>query len=242
MEVYDHQYKEEAPLRSISLLPRELPEISTLGWPLLRKTSPASQEALRRTSEARNMSVVEWVMSLPSRSTVQILQHQKTDMSFNRKAVNSTFEDETVGVGGSMKAEDENFGLVCQYKVEVSSSSASFHIKESPRSRPGWPLLRIAASASVDSPKYSEAKNLSAVQLVMSLPNRSDSVTLQTQTGLVSNKIEIHIERQISYSGVLKNYSKASGKLPRDLKRLISPFRWFSYKELNSATSHFSSG
>jgi hypothetical protein len=240
MEVYDHQYQEEAPLRSISLLPRELPEISTLGWPLLRKTSPASQEALRRISEARNMSVVEWVMRLPSRSTVQILQHQKTDMSFNRKAVNSSFEDETVG--GSRKAEDENFGLVCQYKVEVSSSSASFHIKESPRSRPGWPLLRIAASASVDSSIYSEAKNLSAVQLVMSLPNRSDSVTPQTQTGLVSNKIEIHIERQISYSGVLKNYPKASGRLLRDLKRLISPCRWFSYKELNSATSHFSSG
>ncbi|XP_059460874.1 protein kinase STUNTED-like [Corylus avellana] len=257
MEVYDHgglksgsschnhQYKEEASLRSISLLPIELPEISTLGWPLLRKTADVREEALR-ISEARNMSVVEWVMSLPSRSTVQILQNQidlglnKTDMSFNRKVVNSTFEDDE-RVRGSRKPEDENFGLVCEYKVEVSSSSASFHVKESPRSRPGWPLRRIAASASVDSSTYSEAKNMSAVQLVMSLPTRSDSVTPQTQNGLVSNKIEIHIERQISYSGDLKNYRKASGKLLKGLELLISPCRWFSYKELNSATSNFSS-
>ena len=242
----NHQYEEEAPLRSVSLLPIELPEISTLGWPLLRKTARVREEA-SRISEARNMSLVEWVMSLPSRSTVQILQNQidlalnKTDMSFNRKAVNSTFEDDE-RVGGSRKPEDENSGLVCEYKVEVSSSSTSSQVKESPRSSPGWPLLRIAASTSVDSSTYSEAKNMSAVQLVMSLPTRSDSATPQTQNGLVSNKVEIHIERQKSYSGDLKNYRKASGKLLKGLELLISPCRWFNYKELNIATSNFSSG
>lgn len=221
MEGYDHQYKEEAPFRSISLLP----EISTLGWPLL------SKEALR-ISEARNMSAVEWAMSLPSRSTVQILQNQ-IDQDLNKT---DTFEDdETVG-GGSRKPEVENFALVCQYEVEVSSSSTSFHVKESPQSRPGWPLLRIAPSA-----RYSEAKNMSAVQWVMSLPNRSGSSTPQTQIGLVSNKIEIHIEREGIYSGYLKNYSKASRKLLKNLELLISSWRRFSYKELNSATSHFSS-
>lgn len=53
----NHEYKEEAPLNSISLFKKELLE-STLGWPLLRKKALVNQRTLRQ-SEGRNFSVVE---------------------------------------------------------------------------------------------------------------------------------------------------------------------------------------
>ncbi|XP_041019690.1 receptor-like cytosolic serine/threonine-protein kinase RBK1 [Juglans microcarpa x Juglans regia] len=260
-----HEYKEEAPLNSISLFQKELPE-STLGWPLLRKTALANQKALRK-SKGRNLSVVEWVMSLPTRSTSLILQHpialdlNKTDIPSEREAVNSAFEegdnedgtlhqavgaseDETVG---SSRKPEENSGLVCEYKEEVSSSSASFLIKDSPQWGPGWPLLKISASASSDFSRDSEDRNMSVVQGLMSLPNLSNSAIPQTQTGEVSNKIESHIERERCFSEDLdtENNSTDTESLLKELEFLMrtnfTGCRWFSYKELNSATSNFSS-
>lgn len=257
----NHHYKKEANLSLDSLLPMKLPE-STLGWPLLKKIVPISHKALRK-SQARKMSVVQWAMNLPHRSMPLSLQNQvglylnKTDMSFDRKAVNYSFKEreneegtrpqliqasEFETVHGSKRTE-ENFGLVCENKMEVPSSSASVHIKESPQSKPGWPLLRIAASANVNSSRDYKARKMSVVQWLMSLPKRSISVSLQKKTSFVSN-----IERESSYSGDLnsENGSTASGKLLKELELLIrtnlSGYRWFSHKELNNATSHFSSG
>ncbi|KAG7971633.1 hypothetical protein I3843_07G145200 [Carya illinoinensis] len=256
---------QEAPLNSISLFQKELPE-STLGWPLLRKTAHANQKALRK-SKGRNLSVVEWVMSLPTRSTSLILQDRtaldvnKTDIPSEREAFNSTFEegdnedgtlpqavgaseDETVG---SSRKPEENSGLVCEYKEEVSSSSASFLMKDSPQSRPGWPLLKNSASASFDFSRDSEDRNMSVVQGLMSLPNLSNSVIPQTQTGVISNKIESHIERERCFSEDLdtENNSTDTESLLKELEFLMrtnfTGCRWFSYKELNSATSNFSS-
>lgn len=196
----NHQYKEEATLRSISLLPVELTE-STLGWPLLKKIAPLSHKALRK-SKARNMS-----MPL-------ILQNQ-VDFHLN--------------------------------KMEVSSSSASPLTKESLQSIPGWPLLQIAPFTSLNSCRKSGARKMSVVQWVMSLPKRSISVTRQTQTGSVSNKIESDVERERCKSGDSNNEngSTTSGKLLKELELLIRTnlygYRCFSYKELKSATSQFSS-
>ena len=261
----NHHYKKEANL-SLSLLPMKLPE-STLGWPLLKKIVPMSHKALSK-SQARKMSVVQWAMNLPHRSMPLSLQNQvglhlsKTDMSFDRKAVKYSYKEreneegtrpqliqasEFETVHGSKRTE-ENFGLVCENKIEVPSSSASVHIKESPQSKPGWPLLRIAASANVDSSRDFKARKMSVVQWVMSLPKRSISVSPQKKTSFVSNKTESPIERESSYSGDFnsENGSTASGKLLRELELLIrtnlSGYRWFSHKELNNATSHFSSG
>ncbi|KAJ8624747.1 hypothetical protein MRB53_033277 [Persea americana] len=52
---------------SISLLIRKLPD-STPGWPLLRKAVSANPEVFKGT-EARKISVVQWVMRLPNRSS-----------------------------------------------------------------------------------------------------------------------------------------------------------------------------
>ncbi|KAM3710874.1 hypothetical protein ACJW31_01G064600 [Castanea mollissima] len=261
----NYHYKKEANLSLDSLLPMKLPE-STLGWPLLKKIVPMSYKALRK-SQARKMSVVQWAMNLPHRSMPLSLQNQvglhlnKTDMSFDRKAVNYSYKEreneegtrpqliqasEFETVHGSKRTE-ENFGLVCENKMEVPSSSASVHIKESPQSKPGWPLLRIAASANVNSSRDFKARKMSVVQWLMSLPKRSISVSPQKKTSFVSNKTESPIERESSYSGDFnsENGSTASGKLLKELELLIrtnlSGYRWFSHKELNNATSHFSS-
>ncbi|KAB1204046.1 Receptor-like cytosolic serine/threonine-protein kinase RBK1 [Morella rubra] len=258
-----HQYVEEDLFSSISK--KELPE-SPLGWPLRWRTAPVSDEAQRK-SEARNMSVVQWAMTLPSRSTLPIRQNKihlnlnRSDRSFELETVNSTFNEgdneegtrvrviqtyEDQRVGGSPEPE-ENFGPVCEYKTEVSSSSAFSFIKESPLSRPGWPLLRIAASATVDSWRDYEARNISVVQWLMSLRNGSNSVIPQTQTGFVSDEIESQIERERCSSEELDddNNSTATEKLVKELELLIRTklpcCRRFSYKELKISTSYFSS-
>lgn len=51
---------------SVSVVERKLPEAKP-GWPLLCKSVTANTEALK-DSEARKMSVVQWVMNLPDRS------------------------------------------------------------------------------------------------------------------------------------------------------------------------------
>lgn len=55
--------------------------------------------------------------------------------------------------------ESENLDLVCPQEVEVNSSSLSSDVIESPRSRPGWPLLMIRIPLTSDSSSESEAAN-----------------------------------------------------------------------------------
>ncbi|XP_038703426.1 pto-interacting protein 1-like [Tripterygium wilfordii] len=97
--------------KSISVVRREIPE-STKGWPLLPRTNLSSLKFQSRTKE-RDTSVVEWVMTLPDRSSELSLQHQIDSGLNSRESNNSSFE--------------------------VSSSFVS---NESPKSTAGWPLLR----------------------------------------------------------------------------------------------------
>ncbi|KAK9271168.1 hypothetical protein L1049_026757 [Liquidambar formosana] len=262
----DHDYEEEVPLSSLSLLLREVPE-STLGWPLLRITAPARREALSKY-EVRDKSLVQRVNSLPDQSTSVILQNRiefgpstKRENSFDREIDNSMLQKrgtegasslaiqnlEDTSVEGSKNPKDENLGLVCEYKEEVFSSSISSSIKELPLSALGWPLLQIAASTTLMPLRESEARETSVVQWAISLPNRSTSVTPQTQFSLRSNTIENPVEGEISYSGDNsdKNFLPVSGMLTKELELLLktksSGCRWFSYEELKNATSQFSS-
>lgn len=64
-EVFNHAHKgNELSLRSTSLYAGDPSEQRQLGWPLLRRASSSIPQA----PHARNMSVVQWVMSLPDRS------------------------------------------------------------------------------------------------------------------------------------------------------------------------------
>ncbi|XVE55264.1 hypothetical protein DITRI_Ditri03aG0145300 [Diplodiscus trichospermus] len=69
--------KAEAPSSSISMLIKQLPEIRP-GWPLLRRAvlSDRQQEVSDRSS-LRQISVVQWVMRLPSRPTLYIANSEK---------------------------------------------------------------------------------------------------------------------------------------------------------------------
>uniref|UniRef100_A0A1D1XH75 Receptor-like cytosolic serine/threonine-protein kinase RBK2 n=1 Tax=Anthurium amnicola TaxID=1678845 RepID=A0A1D1XH75_9ARAE len=58
------EWKPGAEPGSLTLLVRKLPETATPGWPLLRRLAAPNRE-----DDARKMSVVQWVMSLPSRSS-----------------------------------------------------------------------------------------------------------------------------------------------------------------------------
>ncbi|PON73408.1 Serine/threonine protein kinase [Parasponia andersonii] len=136
--------EEEAPLRYISFQHRDqlLPK-SALGWPLHGRTASTSHAVLR-TSEERNISVVQWVMTLPNRSRVGNSTAKEPEIK--------TSEDEIVL--------DESWILRDDQEEEVSSSSVSFDANESPKSRPGWPLLLISVPETLDSSSESEtAKN-----------------------------------------------------------------------------------
>nr|DAD41667.1 TPA_asm: hypothetical protein HUJ06_015990 [Nelumbo nucifera] len=113
--------------------------------------------------------------------------------------------------------------------------------------KPGWPLLRRAFSVTSEVLNGAEARNMSVVQWVMNLPNRSPPVTPKTQHSFDSNKEEKPCKKKFCNCVDRSNSNclSAWGELPKELELFIrtnsSNCRWFSYKELKSSTSQFSS-
>ncbi|KAJ4702158.1 Kinase family protein [Melia azedarach] len=231
--------EEKFTLRSISIIRRELPQ-STLGWPLLRRTSQSS-EALSRRRE-RNMSVVEWVMSLPSRSTSVADQNHMIDLdtkkiSVGREIDNSLLNDREIegsnlqefhtveeSTDDSRKAKDENLRIVSGQQAEVSLKTVSLNATNLSLSKPGWPFLRIEASMRLDSSRESEDAPL---------PNRSTPATPQSRISLVSPNID-YDENCFT--------PQSPGESEVFLRLVSSSCKKFSYMELKQATSKFSSG
>ncbi|OVA19591.1 Protein kinase domain [Macleaya cordata] len=133
------------------------------------------------------------------------------------------------------------------FKEEVPSKVSSVSIKEVPDSTPGWPLLRCATSLAQNNLQDSEARKMSVVQWVMSLPNRTTPLSTPTKIGLDSDKSENEFSSDSvdCENTILKNNLSAWGELPKEMEFLVrttsSNCRWFSHKELNIATSQFSS-
>ncbi|KAM5565173.1 pto-interacting protein 1 [Rosa sericea] len=95
--------------------------------------------------------------------------------------------------------------------------SKSWEVEEdeyaSPLSRPGWPLLRVATSETMSTPgRKFEAKDVSVVEWVMGLPSRTTLVNLQ-----LANELKFLIKKD------------------------SQGCRMFSYAEIRTATSQFSS-
>ncbi|XP_021692697.2 protein kinase STUNTED isoform X2 [Hevea brasiliensis] len=219
--------KEKVPLKSISVIRRELPE-STLGWPLL----PRTKEALRR-SKARSMSLIEWVMNLPTRSFEMIMENQndshsveaniyldgKTeDSKVNNEgtSVQVVSSSENRSVDGSSIREDEQSGLT----QEIPSSSFSEFTGESTQFTLGWPLLRIKTSTTIDSLAESE----------MSIPNQSTQATPKSQINLPFKEVEgLARQRVLPMKQELVLRLNSSG------------CKQFSYEELERVTHKFSS-
>nr|AMM42859.1 LRR-RLK [Vernicia fordii] len=183
-------YKQKISLKSISIIRRELPE-SSLGWPLRRRIFPKGQDAFRR-SKARSMSLIEWVTSLPTRSSEMIMNNPtdsnsdeanifldgKTDdfISNNEgtsvQVIHSSENDQSID--RSSKRKDEESG----YMQETLSGSFSALTEESTQLTLGWPLLSIKTSAILDSLEESESS------CGMSLPNQSAQATPKSQIDL----------------------------------------------------------
>ncbi|MFQ6621699.1 hypothetical protein Gotur_002204 [Gossypium turneri] len=187
-------------LNSISIIRRELPE-PCLGWPLLRRKSPANQEFKKHAD--RDTSVVEWIMGLPNRGTtvVDLIALHSNQTSINAKR---NFNDSYI----------ENHKAECNAEDSVSSNMKDLE----PKSKPGWPLLRITASTTSDScSEFEDTK----------MP--SPMVERVMNTAIQSKEEDNHV-------GIEKSLP-ALRKMPNDLELRCKQFR---LRELKQATSGFS--
>lgn len=104
-------------------------------------------------------------------------------------------------------------------------------IDEISEQRHGWPLLR---RGNLVAQKLDEARKMSVVQWVMSLPDRSPPETPQ------ANKDSFCLSKAVSVNGF-----SAWGEVPKELELLLRTnsfeLKWFSRDLLESSTSHFSS-
>ncbi|XVE69701.1 hypothetical protein DITRI_Ditri10aG0012000 [Diplodiscus trichospermus] len=205
-------------LNSISRIRRELPEPS-LGWPLLPRKSSPNQE-FNKQLEARDISVVEWVMSLPNRvlHSNQISADSETNTNVSTingcktEEASQSSEAESV-INDSRISKDGNYGLECN----------------AANSKPGWPLLRITASTTSESFSEYEAINMAMVERERNAPIQSTIELPPTETVLVSTEEESPFQTEI--------FLPALRKIPNDLGLCCSQF---SLKELKQATSGFS--
>ncbi|CAK7346155.1 unnamed protein product [Dovyalis caffra] len=219
-------YKVRVTSRSISVIRRELPE-SALGWPLLRRTTRLAQE----NSEVRNSN--EKKISSDLKADDSLVKKCKIEGTVVQ--LSHTTEDKPRD--GSSNREDEKFGL----RQEVSSNSGSVLTKESTRSVPGWPFLRIKTSASLEFLQESQAEEFSVVRWALNLPNRSKETTTKFQIDFVSQEVESYVENKIF--GYDDKHNDACLAAPTKLPKKVDCYgcKQFSYKELKKATCHFSS-
>ncbi|PON57800.1 Phosphorylase kinase, gamma catalytic subunit [Parasponia andersonii] len=104
----------------------------------------------------------------------------------------------------------------------------------------GWPLLRRANSGVPPTPK---ARNISVVQWVMSLPERSPLQYLHCSTIVENTSLEIELNDFDNHS--IKIRLSDFSEIPEGLESLFqtSSFgcKWFSLGDLKTSTSQFSS-
>lgn len=152
--------------------------------------------------------------------------------SFSSSVVQSSIEIESVE-----EVEDERNHLAQEQTDEIS---CLISMRKHPEHTPGWPLLRRTVSP--NSEVLSEARNMSVVQWVMSLPNRSLLLTPLSQIGSEPCRREIYHSRRGSTASSLSTWLE----LPKELETLIvsssTSCRVFSRDELESSITHFSPG
>lgn len=137
-------------------------------------------------------------------------------------------KDRTTISSGGLK---DNLCLVHDLK-KISTRSVSLFTGESPtKQRSGWPLL--AKSSNSINPQAMEARKLSVVQWVMSLPDRTPPQTPQssseTENPLGSNNSSPSVDCEL-----LKDLELVLNTNP-------SGCRWFSHEVLRNAASQFAS-
>ncbi|XP_054788061.1 protein kinase STUNTED isoform X2 [Prosopis cineraria] len=168
--------------------------------------------------------------------------------SMDDKEFLSEFEDPEVGTVKSTSEETredvpelkEVFDGVKGGK-KVCSRAISLFAGDPCEQKLGWPLLRRVNSEISETPL---ARNLSVVQWVMNLPDRSPK-----KSSCFSSTEESLSERGISYidDDRQKNSSCSSSfELPKEWEGILDvnsfDCKWFNFEDLKSWTSQFSSG
>lgn len=139
--------------------------------------------------------------------------------------------------GSGAESKDRSPTLLSESRRTISRSSSVLSV-DILEHRPGWPLQRRASSGT---PEAINARKLSVLQWVMSLPNRSP---LHSPT--CSTMDEKRWEREMSDIVDESIRNSSLDELRKGLEVLLktssSGLKWFSYEALQTATSEFSSG
>lgn len=127
-----------------------------------------------------------------------------------------------------------------QEKILISRSTSLVADQDIMEQSRGWPLLRRATSAI---PQTQNARDMSVVQWVMSLPDRSPRKSPESFSPR-ENTLDREIS-DISDQG-LKNNLYALVEVPESFEDLLETSsydcQWFSLEVLKACTSHFSPG
>lgn len=153
---------------------------------------------------------------LPQKTSILAIHNGK--LIFSRSYAHS----EPVESNSSETPKDNDLGIT-KTNRKFSSSSFSFLVEESgEQMSAGWPLLHTTIPPI--SPRTSEARKMSVVQWVMSLPNRSQ---------LDSPRSSSEPENSPKHVELMQG-------LMRLLQRNSSDCKWFKYDTLRACTSQFS--
>ncbi|KAI9128233.1 hypothetical protein K1719_001226 [Acacia pycnantha] len=171
--------------------------------------------------------------------------------SMNDKEILSEYADSEVGTVKSICCEEtrEDVPELKQVSDDIEGSkkvrprAISLFVGDPCEQKLGWPLLR-RVNSEISEPETPLARNLSVVQWVMNLPERSPE-----KSSCFSSTEECPSERGISdfEDDRQKNSSCSSSfELPKELEGILHldlfDCKWFNYEDLKSWTSQFSSG
>ncbi|XP_008457694.1 protein kinase STUNTED [Cucumis melo] len=136
---------------------------------------------------------------------------------------------------GSEDLKDEVDGVVLESKRNCSEPDSPMMMEHSEPGL-GWPLLRTTPRIS----QTSSVHNMSVVQWVMNLPDRSPHRSLSIKgNDPLRSEIPVFVDERAK--GSLSSFSEP----PEDLKDLLktnsTTYKWFSPYVLKTSTSHFSS-
>ncbi|KAI3446261.1 hypothetical protein Pfo_002926 [Paulownia fortunei] len=147
------------------------------------------------------------------------------------------------GRDGNTSSKDDVVSPVGRHK-RGSLSSISLPAEEFTKQRPGWPLLQTASSMTQ---LALEARKMSVVQWVMTLPHRSLSDVSESNAP-TSYKTEDSLERENGKVAEMSTIDKLASRqaLPKDLELILVRnsvgCKVFSHDVLKMSTSEFSSG
>ncbi|XP_077224745.1 protein kinase STUNTED-like isoform X2 [Tasmannia lanceolata] len=145
----------------------------------------------------------------------------------------------------------DSLAMVPVQTLEGASSSISLLIRELPELRPGWPLICRSISPDRQASERSTVSQISVVQWAMRMPVHLDHKPMEMEDvvtdrpNLDGESGAIVVVGDADSPGSIPIHDDEVKHIPKELKSLHDKYsstcRLFSYRELLSATSNFSS-